>query len=328
MDKKEALGKLQNELMTVFVSKSRRRTFLKAAPLLLAGCASSTQHRYREGDQKGRETSLSVKDEERMTAEYLPQMHKEYPPHRNQEVQRYIATLGDQIVEANNLHRNPYRYNFSVVETKQINAFALPAGTVMVTAPLIVMAETEAELAGVVGHEIGHVQARHTAHRIDKAQRTQRRSVLYGIGGALLGGATGYGLSRLVCSDDDRECMQRISKYGAMAGAAGGLMIQQFAFMAHSREDEMEADRIGFRVSHRAGYHKDYVGNFYEKLLEMERQHGGGRSSLLAPLTDAMSTHPPSQQRVDQMRQMARETKGGGERISSPEFERIKKLLS
>ena len=328
VEKEQVLKELKNELTRVLHHPSRRRTFLAVAPLLIAGCASTSKHRYREGDQTGRETSLSVEDEIRMTEEYLPEMKKEYPLLQNQQAQRYISSLGQDMVKKNNLVGNPYEYNFAIVDSEQVNAFALPAGTVFVTKPLILMAETEAELAGVVGHEVGHVMARHTAHRIDKAQREQSRSVLLGLGGALLGGAAGFGVSRLVCSEDDRECVRRISMYGAAAGAAGGLMIQKFAFMAHSREDEMEADRIGFRVSHQSGFHKDYIGNFYERLLEMEREFQSGQGSLLAPLTDAMSTHPPGRERVAQMQQMASETKNGNGKISSKEFENIKKILS
>lgn len=328
MEEKEALTLLRLELEEVMNRPTRRRAFIAMAPFLIAGCASKSKHRYREGDQTGRETSLSVEDERRMTQEYLPQMKKEYPLHPNQEAQRYISQIGQDMVEKNNLHNNPYTYNFAVVDSEHVNAFALPAGTVFVTAPLIKMAESEAELAGVVGHEIGHVMARHTAHRIDKAKREQSRTLLYGIGGALLGGAAGMGLARLVCSSGDRECMQRIALYGAAAGAGGGLLIQKFAFMAHSREDEMEADRIGFRVSHRAGYDKDHIGLFYERLLEMEREFKkNSGNALLAPLADALSTHPPGRDRVQQMRQMAAEAPAGRGKISSPTFERIQRIV-
>ena len=87
-----------------------------------------------------------------------------------------------------------------------------------------------------------------------------------------LGGAAGFGLGRMLCRKDDRDCLMRIAKYGALAGGAGGMLISKFGFMANSREDEMEADRIGFNIAYKAGYHKDYVGKFYERLLQMEKQ--------------------------------------------------------
>ncbi len=324
------LIKLEHELQSLMSRKSGRRAFLQAMPLLLAGCATAptTADRHREGDNTGQQTSLSYDDERKMTAEYLAEMKKEYPPHKDREVQVYIEELGQKIVQANKLHKNPYTYNFTVCDVKNVNAFALPAGTVFVTAPLIAMAQSEAELAGVVGHEIGHIQARHTAERMEAQKKSQSKSLLYGIGGAILGGAAGVGLAQLLCKKEDKECLRRIALYGAAAGAGGGLLIQKFGFMANSREDEMEADRIGFRTSLAAGYDKDHIGLFYNRLLEMEKQYQSSQSPLLAPLTDAMSTHPPSRERVLQMEQMARETKAAKGLVSSKKFERIRDIVS
>lgn len=330
MDPHEAKDLLERELNSLIQTKTGRRAFLLALPTLLAGCATTPKNadRHREGDNTGQQTSLTPEDERRMTAEYLPEMKKEYPPHKDAEVQRYIAELGQKIVQANQLGGNPYQYNFTVCDVKNVNAFALPAGTVFVTAPLIAMSESEAELAGVIGHEIGHIQARHTAERMELAKKEQNKTLLYGLGGALLGGAAGVGLAQLLCRKEDKECLRRIALYGAAAGAGGGLLIQKFGFMANSREDEMEADRIGFRTAVAAGYDKNHVGKFYSRLLEMERQYQQNQNALLAPLTDAMSTHPPSRERVLQMEQMAREERSGQGQVSSKQFEKIRNLLA
>jgi predicted Zn-dependent protease len=329
MHKEDKVLKLiEQDLTELTATQMGRRAFLASLPLLLAACATPEKTRYREGSNKGQKTSLTVKDEIKMTKEYLPQMQKEYPPTKDPFLRNYIDKLGQKIVMANNLHHKPYTYNFNVVDTKVVNAFALPAGTIFVTAPLIAMADSEAELAGVIGHEIGHVQARHTAERIDKAQEEQKKSVLYGAGGAVLGGLAGFGLGKLICQPKDQECLGRIAKYGAGAGIAGGLLIQKFAFMANSREDEMEADRIGFRTSVAAGFHKDHVGNFYEKLLEMEQKYSNNKNSVLSGLTDAMSTHPPSKERVAQMKAMAKkETVKPNMQITSDEFIEAKKRV-
>ena len=175
-----SLDKLEQELRYINKTELGRRTFLSALPILLASCATS-RHRQREGDNTGQSTSLSIEDEKKMTQQYIPKMKKDYPPLKNDQVQRYIANLGRKIASRNGLEGNPYQYKFSVVDTKMVNAFALPAGTVFVTAPLIQMAETESELAGVIGHEIGHIKARHTAERIDKAKREQKKSIIYTI---------------------------------------------------------------------------------------------------------------------------------------------------
>jgi predicted Zn-dependent protease len=259
-----------------------------------------------------------------MTKEILPKMQKDYPAMKDPWMQAYISRLGDRIVTANNLDGNPYRYRFSVVGVDMVNAFALPAGTIFVTAPLIEMAETEAELAGVVGHEIGHVKARHAAERFDRAKREQKRSILSALGGGALGGAAGFGLGKLLCPPRDNECLAKATALGVAAGAGAGLLIQKYGFMANSREDELEADRIGFRTTVAAGFSKDHVGDFYEKLLKIEEKHRGKSGGLLAGLADAMSTHPPSRERVAQMKELERaEAQKKGE-VSSKEFAEAK----
>ncbi|MFP5518263.1 MAG: M48 family metalloprotease [Bdellovibrionia bacterium] len=327
MNEKEALQNLDSVLKEWTSTPMGRRAFLASLGILLASCAQK-QHRQREGDNSGQTTSMTVADEKRMTQEVLPQMKKDYPPLQNSQMQGYISNLGRKVVAASNLEGNPYNYNFTVVDVDYVNAFALPAGTVFVTAPLIAMADTEAELAGVIGHEVGHIQARHTAERMEKAKKEQNKSWMYAAGGGLLGGIVGFGLGQLVCKKGDNECLQKAATYGAAAGAGGGLLIQKYAFMANSREDEMEADRIGFRTAVKAGYDKDKVGLFYEKLLKMEQQSKGNKDPLMSALSDALSTHPPSKERVTQMQQMASEQARTIKMIeSTKDFENIQKLV-
>ena len=322
------LGELHEVLTKLTSTTMGRRVFLASVPFLLTACATS-QHRGREGDNSGQQTSLTVDDEKKMTAEVLPQMRKEYTPLNDSNVQNYVSEMGNKIVRANGLAGNPYNYNFTVVGVPYVNAFALPAGTVFVTAPLIELADSEAELAGVIGHEIGHIKARHTAERMDVAKREQKKSWLYGIGGGLLGGAAGFGVGKLLCPPKDSACLVKASALGVAAGAGGGLLIQKFAFMANSREDEMEADRIGFRTSVRAGYSKDHVGLFYSKLLKMEEQHKNGSVPLMSSVTDALSTHPPSRERVAQMEQMRGESAANKtSRVSSQEFDRVRRFAA
>ncbi len=329
MKPQNALEDLEQILKEWTSTPIGRRAFLASAGFLLASCATGGRHREREGDNTGQAAALSVEDEKRMTAEVMPEMRKDYPALNNPELQSYINTIGQRIVRANGLHGNPYNYNFTVVGVKQVNAFALPAGTVFVTAPLLAMAETEAELAGVVGHEIGHIKARHTAERIAVAQQEKGKSWMFAGGGGLLGGLAGLGLGKLLCPPEDKKCVMKAAGAGVAAGAAGGLLIQKYYFMANSREDEMEADRIGFRTSVAAGFHKDHVGSFYAKLLQMEEQRQQKNVPILGSLSDAMSTHPPSRDRVGQMQEMAaREPAKASAVVSSKEFERAKKIAA
>lgn len=322
----EALSEFEKILIEMNQTPMGRRTFLASVGFLMAACSTPAQHRQREGDNIGQNTSMTVADEKRMTQEVMPQMQKDYPPLRNSEVQTYVSNLGRRIASNNQLEGNPYNYTFAAVDVNYVNAFALPAGTIFVTAPLIAMAETEAELAGVVGHEIGHIQARHTAERMEAAKKAESKSWMYAVGGGFLGAAAGYGLGKLLCKPKDDKCLAQAATYGAAAGAGGGLLVQKYAFMANSREDEMEADRIGFRTSVRSGYSKNHVGLFYEKLLKMEEQSKGQNAGLMQSLADAMSTHPPSRERVQQMNQMVNETSAHQGQVSTMEFERIRKI--
>lgn len=322
-----ALSELEKNLKQLCESPMGRRAFLSSVALLLASCQTDEKHRDREGDNRGQKTSMSVEDEKKMTQEVLPQMKKDYPRLMNSDVQNYVSNLGRKIATSNGLEGNPYNYTFTAVDVDYVNAFALPAGVVMVTTPLIAMAETEAELAGVIGHEIGHVKSRHTAERMDNAKKSQSKSWMYAVGGGVLGGLVGLGVGSLLCKKDDKKCLNQAAQYGAIAGAGGGLLIQKYAFMANSREDEMEADRVGFRTSVASQYHKDHVGTFYSKLLVMEQNNKGKTDPITRSLSDAMSTHPPSKERVAQMNQMAAEqTLKTNMIISTKEFERVREI--
>lgn len=325
MSNHSSLKELETLLESWISTTSGRRTFLASVPLLLTACVAKEKTRYREGDNQGQATQMTFDDERQLTTEALPELRKAYPPLRNTEVQDYISRLGRDIARANNLEGNPYEYSFTAVSTPMVNAFALPAGTIFVTVPLIAMADTEAELAGVIGHEIGHVKARHAAERMEQQRRDRKKNLWMNVGGALLGSAAGFGLGKALCAPKDKECLARAAAIGAAAGAGGTLLIQQFSYMANSREDEMEADRIGFRTSVSAGYSKDHVGDFFEKLQRMEESRQKSGAPFLKSVTDAMSTHPPSKERVQQMRKMSAETSQRSAEVSSKDFERIQK---
>lgn len=337
MDKKQAYSELEILLDRLNATPLGRRTFLAAVPMLMASCATE-QHRQREGDNTGQEAALTVEQEKAMTAQVLPDMKKDYPPVQDPQLQAYVGSIGNRIVRANKLDGQPYKYNFTLVDVPMVNAFALPAGTIFVTAPLVQMAETEAELAGVIAHEIGHVKARHAAERMAAAEKEKSKSWLYGAGGGLLGAAAGLGAGKLLCPPSDDECVKKAAALGAAAGVAGGLLVQKYKFMANSREDEMEADRIGFRASVAGGYDPKHVGDFYNKLQKMDEkakaESGGGLlSGFMAKVSDAASTHPPSKERVAQMSELVSQSKPVPNAITSTKnFEvarrRIEKMMA
>jgi len=289
-------------------------------------CAPTNSSRHREGSNVGQETTLTIQDEQRLTREALPKMLKDYPAAKNQDLQKYISDLGMKIVRANKLEGNPYHYTFTVVDVVDVNAFAMPAGTVFVTAPLIALADNEAELAGVVAHEIGHVVARHAAERMYAMEKAQNKTWLYAAGGAVLGAAAGLGLGILVCDKGDAACLAKAAAIGGVVGAGGGLLAQKYTFLVNSREDEMEADRIGFKYAVAAGFNKDQVGKFYEKLLQMEKGTGKSDGGAMKSLSDAMSTHPPSEERVRQMKELAAKSPDQKGITTTADFNRVRQI--
>jgi predicted Zn-dependent protease len=204
--------------------------------IVVSSCAPTHASRYREGSNFNQQTNLTIQDEQRLTREALPQILKDYPSAKNQELQKYISDLGMKIVRANHLEGNPYHYTFSVVDVADINAFALPAGTIFVTVPLIALASNEAELAGVISHEIGHVVARHTAERMYVMEQAQNKSWMYATGGAVVGAIVGYGLGTVLCSDGDSACKARAALIGGALGAGGGLLAQKYTFLVNSQK--------------------------------------------------------------------------------------------
>jgi len=253
---------------------------------------------------------------------------QDYPAAKNPELQKYISDIGMKIVRANNLEGNPYTYSFTVADVTDVNAFAMPAGTVFVTAPLIALASNEAELAGVVAHEIGHVVARHSAERMYAMEKARQKTWLYAAGGAVAGAVVGYGAGKLLCAEGDTACHAQAAAIGGAVGVGGGLLAQKYTFLVNSREDEMEADRIGFIYAVVAGYDKDQVGKFYEKLLAMTKSGGKSDSGLMKSLSDAFSTHPPSEERVKQMNQLAAQSPGRKGIINTAEFNRSKQIAA
>ncbi|MHC8508223.1 MAG: M48 family metalloprotease [Rhodospirillales bacterium] len=164
-----------------------------------------------------------------------------------------------------------------------MNAFALPGGYIYITRGLLALADDASEVAGVVGHEIGHVTARHSAERYSK-------SVLAGVGASIIdiiarqGGVPGAG--------------------DAAAGAAS-LYLQAF-----SREQEMESDYLGARYMSRAQYHPRGLTGFFKKLKGYTKLSAAemGRPEA-ADEFSAMSTHPRTDDRIAQAQKLERETK-------------------
>ena len=164
---------------------------------------------------------------------------------------RYMRQLGKRLARV--IPQEYYwPFEFHTIPEKDVNAFALPGGAMFVNVGVMIAAENEAELAGVMAHEMAHVYMQHSAKQASKAQWTS----LLGALGGLFGGGTAGSLARL----------------GIQIGA-GTLM------MKYSRSDEAQADAVGAIIMYKAGYDPGALADFFQKL---ERQGGGGGPQFLS----------------------------------------------
>ena len=181
----------------------------------------------------------------------------------------YIDALGRRLIASS---RKPgMTARFFVVNTREVNAFALPGGFIYINRGLIDLAETEEQLAGVVAHELSHVTARHGTRQMSK------QLLLMGIvgGASALAGA-------------------RSEKWGGIIATAGGVGML-FATMKYSRNDEYQADALAAETLARAGYSPQGLVEFFER---MDPTRAGRLDRALALL----NTHPPAADRIRNLR--------------------------
>jgi Zn-dependent protease with chaperone function len=195
---------------------------------------------------------ISKQQQVQLGRQAMAEVYKQIPvlPDSSPQTQ-YIRQLGKKLVDV--IPREySWPFEFHVIPQKDINAFALPGGPMFVNVGAIVAADNEAELAGVMAHEMSHVYLQHSAKQASKAQWTS----LLGALGGLFGGGVAGNLARL----------------GIQLGA-GTLM------MKYSRNDEAQADAVGAIIMYKAGYDPRALADFFQKL---ERQGGGGGPQFLS----------------------------------------------
>lgn len=184
-------------------------------------------------------------------------------------------------------------YTFKVVDTEDVNAFALPGGWLYVNAGLVATADTESELAGVMAHEIGHVVGRHGARQI---------SARYGLSVLLeivSGGPNSDSITRQIA--------------GEFAGLGAGLTL-----LKYGRDMEREADALAVDETYAAGIDPAGIGGFFEKLMKLHESEPSGLAVLF-------TTHPPTNERVEAVAaDVARLPPKMGLRKDSEKFQRIK----
>lgn len=214
----------------------------------------------------------------------------------------YVTRVGQNIALQSGLSNARTDFTVTLLNSPVNNAFAIPGGYVYVTRQLMALMNDEAELAGVLGHEVGHVAARHGKRR----QSAATRNTILGVLGAVLGGAIGDS--------------------GGLLGGLGGLLqnnsmqLAQFATLGFSRSQELEADQLGAQYLVRAGYDPAALASMLASLANQTTLDArvAGRDARSLPAW--ASTHPDPASRVQRAAQIARQlgTSSGATRNAAP----------
>jgi len=176
------------------------------------------------------------------------------------DLQRYAQDLGTKLAETSERPELPW--TFRVIDDPTVNAFAVPGGFIYVTRGLMTYVDNEAQLAGIVGHEIGHVTAQHSVHRMSADQLTQ------------VGVMAGMIL------------IPELQKFGGLVDAGLGLLYLKF-----SRDDETQADQLGLRYMVKAGQDPRQLIEVFDMLARVGQTAGSGR------LPEWLATHPNPENR-------------------------------
>lgn len=214
----------------------------------------------------------------RQSAQQMAAQHGNLYPDRT--LQDYVDEVGNRVVQNSTAKNSPYPFDFHLLrDPETINAFALPGGQVFLTAALLSKLNSEAQLAGVLGHEVGHVIGRHGAEHLAKQQ----------LGSALVN-AVGIAAS-------DRPESGRQAAILAQA-------VNQMVNLKYGREDELESDRLGFKFMTESGYNPVGIVELM-KILNSARGDAGGQPEF-------MSTHPNPGNRIEQLVSLVNQTYPNG----------------
>jgi predicted Zn-dependent protease len=235
------------------------------------------------------ETEYSAMSEEQEVAEGAKahqQVLKEYSVYDNKPVQDYVNALGQRLAAQS--HRTNLQWHFTVLDSPEINAFALPGGYVYVTRGIMAYMESEADLAGVMGHEIGHVTARHGAQRATRQQHAGLGVFAANVLGLLLE-------------------TQGVSGAGQLAGQVSQNVAAGF-IASYGREQELQADGLGAEYLARNHYDPHSMVEVITVLKSQERFAADQAKAEGRPAPTGggwLASHPSNDQRLQQITQTA-----------------------
>ena len=220
---------------------------------------------------------VSTQQEIEMGAQYSQQINAQLPIVRDPEANRYINQLGDSIAKLTSRTDIP-EWHFYIVDSKEVNAFAVPGGYIYVNRGLIERTQRMDQLAGVLGHEIGHVVRRHSIKQMQQQQ------------GANIGVTLACILTR-ICDNQVGQVVQQCREGDIQAGQAAIQVGGTALFAKFSRSDEAEADAEGIKNVVRAGISPNGIPEMFEILIA-ERQ------SNPSAVEGWFSTHPLEEDRI------------------------------
>jgi len=260
------------------IRKTDPRKYLSAA-LLLAGAAVALGGcSYATSPATGKQflSPISESQENQIGAEEHPKILAEFGGEYRDKpnLNAYVTQVGQAV--ASNAERKDVKYTFTVLNSEEINAFALPGGYIYITRGLLTLANNEAEIAGVLGHEAGHVNARHTAARAGQQQGAQ-----FGVLGAML-------LGQLLGGDTGGQLLGGLAQEGA-----------ENYLGKYSQSQEFEADSLGVRYLTKASYDPQAMASFLDSLnneTHLEAKIAGNEAA--ADAYSMKQSHPRTPDRV------------------------------
>lgn len=232
--------------------------------LFLAGCAINPATGERQL------SFMSEAQEIQMGRDADPDIVASMGLYPDEDLQSYVQELGTSLAARS--ERPDLPWTFRVLDDPLINAFALPGGFIYVTRGILVHFESEAELAGVLGHEIGHVTARHSVNQISRTQLAQ----------------LGLGVGMILAPE--------LQQYAGLASAS-----MQLLFLKFGRDDERQSDQLGVRYMSRAGYDPAQLSGVMAMLGQVTAEGGEGPPEWL-------STHPNPENREESILDLAAQT--------------------
>lgn len=219
---------------------------------------------------KRQAVSMTPEQEIAMGLQSAPKMAAEFGGlYQDQKLQNYVKTVGNKVVANSEAANSPYRFDFYLLaDPETINAFALPGGQIFITAGLLKRLTNEDELAGVLGHEVGHVIGRHSAQQMAKDELTQ------GL------------LSAAVTATADPNNPNNTTAIAQYVG--------KMVNMKYGRDDELEADKFGIKYMIAANYAPEKM----IEVMEILKQASGGQDRP----SEFQSTHPDPDHRIAEIK--------------------------